>query len=85
MGAALPLANIVHALGSFSFHTVTAALPTPRSFVTGGADARAPPVLPMVIANYNHDWRNDGERIFAMRAARADMGGGVLRFGVLLA
>jgi hypothetical protein len=81
-GAALPTPNALQG------HDVCS-LVSPRtvsSFVLVAllveADARGPPVFPSFDSSNDNGRTN--EEAFALRAARPDVGGGVVRFGILL-
>jgi hypothetical protein len=82
VGAALPAANAVPAGDAPSFIAPQAAASLPETSSPLTADARAPPVLLLVLSD-NDDRRND-ETAFALRAARPDLGRGVVRFRILL-
>ena len=82
VGAALPMQDVVERLAAFSFAVPTIPSFQPNVISSVEADARAPPVFPSVHSN------NDNGRIretaFALRAARPDVGGGIMRVGILL-
>lgn len=80
-GAALPTKQVVQGADAFSFLGPKAVAFTPRSFFFVSADARAPPLLPLV--HFDNDYGRTDEKAFALYAARADMGGGFVRLGVL--
>ena len=80
-GAALPCAAVVAASDAVPFISPDAPAFSTTILFPLTADARAPPVLPMV--HSNHSRRTESEEALALRAARPDLGGGVLRFRVL--
>src|SRR6185295_11065108 len=81
VGAALPPAGVVPAGEAPPFVSPQGAVFVSRTSFLLTADARAPPVLPMV--DCNHSRRTESEKALALRAARPDLGGGVVRFRVL--
>ena len=82
MGAVLPGADSVAAFDSFAFASPNAKFVSRQGFLLIDADARATPVLPMVMHS-NHSRRTESQKAFALRAARPDVGGGFVRLGVL--
>ena len=82
-GAALPATHVRHGVDAVPFISPKAVSFTPRSFIVVSADARAPPVFPLVDSN-NGNGRTNHEEAFALRAARPDVGGGFVRIGILL-
>jgi hypothetical protein len=81
-GAALQGSNFEWAPEAVSFSTPKGPGFGSRDFFLVEADARAPPVFLSV--DSNNDNRRTNETAFALRAARADLGGSVLRLGILL-
>jgi hypothetical protein len=81
-GAALPVTPVLHVDERASFLSPTATSFTPRRVVVVSADARAPPLLPLV--HFDNEYGRTNEKAFALRAARADLGGSFMRFGILL-
>ena len=81
-GAALPATPVLHGVNGDSFQSPKAVSFTPRSFSVVSADARAPPLLPL--AHFDNEYGRTNEKAFALRAARADLGGSFMRFGILL-
>ncbi|MEA3195045.1 MAG: hypothetical protein QOD26_3378 [Betaproteobacteria bacterium] len=81
-GAALPATQVPQGVDAHSFGSPKAVSFSPRGFMLVSADARAPPVLPVVHLNHN-DYGRNHEKAFALRAARSDMGGSFVRLGVL--
>lgn len=82
VGAALPASPVLQASEPPPFIAPTSVVFFPRIALVLTADARAPPVLLMV--DSNHSRRTESEKALALRAARPDVGGGVVRFGILL-
>jgi hypothetical protein len=82
-GAALPAKHLPQGVDAQSFPTPEAFSFPPRGFTLVSADARAPPVFPSVHFN-NDNGRTNHEEAFALRAARPDVGGSVVRIGILL-
>ncbi|OAI52156.1 hypothetical protein AYO46_06415 [Betaproteobacteria bacterium SCGC AG-212-J23] len=80
-GAALPASHVPHGLDAFSFISPKAVSFTPRSFILVSADARAPPVVPVV--HFTNDNGRTHEEAFALPAADSCGSGGVLRVGIL--
>jgi hypothetical protein len=81
-GAALPATHVLHGVDGASFLSPKAVSFTPRSFIVVSADARAPPVFPL--AHFDNQYGRTNEKAFALRAARADLGGSFMRVGILL-
>ena len=81
-GAALPGADPVEPCAAFTFVNPNAAAFSSRTFFAVNADARAPPVLPVVDRSSNNNGRIHG-KAFAVPAADPHLGGSVVRFGVL--
>ena len=81
-GAALPATPVLPGVDRTSLLSPKAASFTPPSFVVVSADARAPPLLPWV--HFDNKYGRTNEKAFALRAARADLGGSFMRFGILL-
>jgi len=81
-GAALPATHIIHGVDGASFLSPNPVSFTPRSFLVVSADARAPPLLPLV--HFDNQYGRTNEKAFALRAARADLGGSFVRIGILL-
>src|SRR5262247_2889741 len=80
VGVVLPVADVVHAFEALEFDSPSMTFSSLSSFSPVKADARAPPVLPL--ASFNDYGRND-ETAFAFCAACTDLGGSLVRFGVL--
>jgi hypothetical protein len=81
-GAALPAKHLPRGVDEQSFATPKAFAFSPRGFKLVSADARAPPVFPSV--HSNNDYGRTSEKDFALRAARAGLGGSFVRLGILL-
>jgi hypothetical protein len=81
VAAALPTQAVSQTFDGFSFPAPVTKSFESIVFSVVGADARAPPVFLSV--DSNHDNRRTHEEAFAFRAARAHLGGSVLRLGVL--
>jgi hypothetical protein len=81
-GAALPATHVRHGVDAQPRVSPKAVSFTPRSFIVVSADARAPPVFPL--ARFDNQHGRTNEKAFALRAARADLGGSVVRIGILL-
>ena len=82
-GAALPATDVRHGADAQSFASPKAASFTSRSSILVSADARAPPVFPCSPFDNNQHGRTN-EKAVALRAAHADLGGSVVRIGILL-
>jgi len=80
--AALPATHVHHGVDAVPFGNPKAVSFIPRSFIFVSADARAPPVLPLV--HFDNEYGRTNEKAFALRAARAGLGGGFMRLGILL-
>jgi len=79
-GVALPVADSVHADETPPFISAPSVSFFPRSFTVVAADARAPPVLPVV--TFDNNGRTN-ETAFAFPAADPHRGGSFVRLGVL--
>lgn len=83
VGAVLAPAAVVQTSEAAPFISPKRVVSSTRISFVIMADARAPPVLPLVLFDKDQYGRND-ETAFALRAARPDLGGGVVRFRILL-
>ncbi len=82
VGAVLPTQEVVQPFEVFAHGAGKAWSFEARVFSFVDADARAPPVFPSFDSSNDNGRTN--EEAYALRAARADLGGGVVRFGILL-
>jgi hypothetical protein len=81
-GAALPAKHRPQGVDAQSFATPKAFSFSPRGFKLVSADARAPPVLPLL--HFDNEYGRTNEKALVLCAARADVGGSFVRFGILL-
>jgi hypothetical protein len=81
VGVALPVADPVHAFEALGSDSPSAIAFSSRTSFFVEADARAPPVFPSV--DSSNDYGRNHEEAFAFCAARPDLGGSLVRLGVL--
>ena len=82
VGAVLPTQEVVQPFEVFAHEVGKAWRFEAKVFSFVEADARAPPVFPSV--HSNNDNGENNETAVALRAARPDVGGGIMRIGILL-